>query len=58
MLQPLTILSGSAMALLCNLISLLPGNAGVIPLNAITPLFGAPVILYVILKQKKGKGFN
>lgn len=56
LLQPVTILSGSAMALLCNLISHLPGSAGVIPLNAITPLFGTPVILYVILKQRRVKG--
>ncbi|WP_080903570.1 iron ABC transporter permease [Parabacteroides sp. Marseille-P3160] len=55
-LLPVTILSGSVMALLCNLISHLPGSAGIIPLNAITPLFGTPVILYVILKQRKSKG--
>lgn len=55
-LLPVTILSGSVMALLCNLISHLPGSAGIIPLNAITPLFGTPVILYIILKQRKSKG--
>lgn len=57
-LLPVTILVGSAMALLCNLISVLPGSGGVLPLNAITPIFGAPVIIYVIINQKKIQYFN
>jgi len=57
-LLPVTILAGSAMALLCNLISILPGSTGVLPLNAITPIFGAPVIIYVILNQKRIQYFN
>ncbi len=50
-LLPATMLMGAAIALLCNLISFLPGENGIIPLNAITPLIGAPVIIYVILKK-------
>ncbi len=57
-LLPITILIGSVMALLCNLISVLPGASGALPLNAITPIFGAPVIIYVILNQKKIQYFN
>lgn len=57
-LLPITILAGSVMALLCNLISTLPGTNGSLPLNAITPIFGAPVIIYVILNQKKIQYFN
>ena len=49
-LMPVTILTGIVIALLCNLISSLPGDKGLIPLNAITPFIGAPVILYVLLK--------
>jgi iron complex transport system permease protein len=52
-LLPATMLMGAAIALLCNLISFLPGENGIIPLNAITPLIGAPVIIYVILKNKQ-----
>lgn len=52
-LLPVTLLTGSAMALLCNLICVLPGEAGIIPLNAVTPIFGAPVIIYVIINQRK-----
>ena len=51
-LMPATILTGAAVAMICNIITVLPGNAGIIPLNAITPLMGAPVIIYVILSQK------
>ena len=47
-LLPATILCGAVVALICNLICFLPGESGVIPLNAVTPLIGAPVIIYVI----------
>lgn len=58
LLMPVTLLCGSAIALLCTLLSVLPGSAGVIPLNAITPVLGAPVIIYVIVNQKKIQYFN
>ena len=57
-LMPVTLLTGSAVALLCNLICILPGEAGIIPLNAVTPLLGAPVIIYVIVNQRKIQYFN
>lgn len=50
-LMPVSLLMGGCVALLCNLLSSLPGERGLIPLNAITPAIGAPVILYVLLKQ-------
>ena len=51
-LLPLTMLTGSTIALLCNLACTLPGEAGIIPLNAVTPLIGAPVIIYVIASKR------
>ena len=51
-LLPATIVLGSSVALLCNLITLLPGESGLLPLGAITPLVGAPVIIYVVIKDK------
>ena len=51
-LLPATILMGSITALVCNLLCVIPGEGGVIPLNAVTPLLGAPVIIYVILKHR------
>lgn len=51
-LLPGTVLTGAAIALLCNFICFLPGEMGVIPLNAVTPLIGAPVIIYVIIQRQ------
>lgn len=51
-LLPATMLSGAAITLLCGLLCYLPGSAGLLPLNAVTPLIGAPVILYVILRRR------
>ena len=51
-LLPATILTGAATAMLANLVCILPGDNGVIPLNAVTPFLGAPVIIYVIAKRK------
>lgn len=57
-LLPVTILAGGCVALLCNLICILPGEAGIIPLNAVTPILGAPVIIYVIMNQRRIQYFN
>ena len=51
-LMPATILLGAVVALLCNAFCFLPGETGVIPLNAVTPLMGAPVIIYVITRSR------
>ena len=51
-LLPATMLCGAVVALVCNLICFLPGESGVIPLNAVTPLIGAPVIIYVIARRR------
>ena len=51
-LLPATLLCGAAVALVCNLLCFLPGESGVLPLNAVTPLIGAPVIIYVIARKR------
>ena len=51
-LLPATIFCGAVVALLCNIFCYLPGEHGVIPLNAVTPLIGAPVIIYVIARKR------
>lgn len=51
-LMPTTIVIGSMMALACNIICVLPGENGIIPLNAVTPMMGAPVIIYVLVKKR------
>jgi ABC-type Fe3+-siderophore transport system, permease component len=51
-LVPITILSGGCVALLCNMLTVIPGSNSILPLNAITPIIGAPVIIYVIINKK------
>lgn len=53
LLLPLTMLTGGAVALFCNILCVLPGDLGIIPLNAVTPLLGAPVIIYVLTRQRR-----
>ena len=58
-LLPATVLAGADIALLCQLISVLPSSSvGIIPINAITPAIGVPVIIYIILNRKKIQYFN
>ena len=51
-LIPATIMLGGAVALLCNIVCQLPGESGLLPLGAITPLVGAPVIIYVVMRSR------
>ncbi len=51
-LMPAVALTGSALALLCNLIARLPGFEGALPINAVTALIGAPVVLYVLFRKR------
>lgn len=50
-LLPITMAMGALIALLCQLVCVLPGSQGILPLNAVTPLIGAPVIIYIIWKR-------
>lgn len=52
-LIPATILLGGIAALVAALMAELPGSNIVLPLNAVTALMGAPVVLWVLLRQKK-----
>ncbi len=49
---PSTMLLGGCVALLCNIICHIPGGSGLLPLGAVTPLVGAPVIIYVVLRNR------
>lgn len=51
-LVPVTLLVGGSVALVCNLLCQLPGESGLLPLSAVTSLIGAPVIIYVVLKER------
>lgn len=51
-LLPVTMLTGAVVTMVCHLLCFVPGSAGMLPLNAVTPLVGAPVIIYVIIRKR------
>ena len=57
-LLPVTLLSGACIALLCSILTITPGSNSVLPLSAITPIVGAPVIIYVVVNRKNLHYFN
>jgi iron complex transport system permease protein len=52
-LIPGVILTGAALLLFCDSVAQLPGSSYVLPINAITALIGAPVVIWVIVRSKK-----
>jgi iron complex transport system permease protein len=55
-LIPATILVGGAVMLASDIISQLPGSETVLPVNSVTALIGIPVVIWVILMNRKYSG--
>jgi iron complex transport system permease protein len=55
---PLSVLIGTNMLLISDIISQLPGSEKVIPINAITSLIGIPFIFWIIFKNKRISELN
>lgn len=51
-LIPASTLWGGVIALFCNVAAYLPSDGSVLPLNALTPLIGAPVVLLILFRRK------
>ena len=51
-LIPAVMLIGMLISLLCNLIARAPGFEGNLPINAVTALIGAPVVIWIILRKR------
>lgn len=51
-LLPAVFVMGADVSLLSLILSHLPGEAGTLPIAAITPLLGAPVVLYILVKRR------
>jgi iron complex transport system permease protein len=51
-LLPAVMLVGACLLLLCDILTKMPGGAQILPINAVTALFGAPVVIWVILKNR------
>lgn len=52
---PASLLAGAALALLCNLIARMPGFEGALPVNSVTALVGAPVVIWVLFKKRRSE---
>lgn len=50
---PASLLAGASLALLCNLIARMPGFEGALPVNSVTALVGAPVVMWVLFNKRK-----
>ncbi len=57
-LMPAVILAGSVLALFCNLIARMPGFDGALPINVVTGMIGAPIVISVIIKRRRLSSIN
>ncbi len=56
-LFPGSALFGAIILLACDTLSQLPGSVHILPINAITSLLGAPIVIWLILKRNFSKEF-
>lgn len=49
---PGTILVGASLLLLCDIVCQMPANGYTLPINAVSALVGAPIIIWIILRRK------
>ena len=49
---PASILLGSITMLICDIIAQMPGSESVLPINAVTAIFGAPVVIWLLLYRR------
>ena len=54
-LMPAVTLTGASLALLCNLIARMPGFEGALPINSVTALIGAPIVISVLFGKRKSE---
>ncbi len=54
-LMPASALVGASLALVCNLIARMPGFEGVLPVNSVTALIGAPIVVSVLFRKRKNE---
>jgi iron complex transport system permease protein len=51
-LLPSVMIGGACLLLFCDIVSQLPGSAQILPLNAVTSIIGAPLVIWLVLKNK------
>ncbi|MBF0762073.1 iron ABC transporter permease [Dysgonomonas mossii] len=54
-LMPAVTLTGASLALFCNLVARMPGFEGALPINSVTALIGAPIVISVLFGKRKNE---
>jgi len=54
-LMPAVTLTGASLALFCNLVARMPGFEGALPINSVTALIGAPIVISVLFGKRKSE---
>lgn len=57
-LLPATMLSGAILMLLCDILTQLPTKQILLPINAVTALIGAPVVIFIMLRGRRQQYFS
>ena len=52
-LVPAVLIYGAILMLICDTIAQMPNSASVLPINAITSIIGAPVVIWLLLRRRK-----
>lgn len=52
-LVPAVIFGGAILMLLCDMVAQLPGSEYSLPINAITSIIGAPVVIWLLVRKRK-----
>lgn len=52
-LMPAVLIYGAILMLLCDTIAQLPSSASVLPINAITSIIGAPIVIWLLVRKRK-----
>jgi iron complex transport system permease protein len=57
-LFPMVVLCGAILMLICDIIAQIPGQEYTLPINAVTSVFGAPLVIWLVVRRKNfGKTF-
>ena len=52
-LVPAVLIYGAIIMLLCDIVAQLPNSANVLPINAVTSIIGAPVVIWLLVRKKR-----
>lgn len=52
-LLPSIVFGGAILMLFCDVIAQLPGLESTLPINAVTSIFGAPVVIWLLVRKRK-----